>query len=51
MTTNHYWPQTHALDVIMGAYMPTSREEYLIFYPLWWQGAPQHNFSGKEIDP
>lgn len=51
MTTNHYWPQAHAMDVIVDAYMRTSREEYLNFYPLWWQGAPQHNFSGKEIDP
>ena len=50
MTTNHYWPQAHAMDVIVDAYMRTSREEYLNLYPLWWRGAPLYNFSGKEID-
>lgn len=51
MTTNHYWPQAHAMDVIVDAYMRTSKQEYLDFYPLWWKGAPEYNFSGKEIDP
>ena len=51
MTTNHYWPQAHAMDVIVDAYMRTSGKQYLNFYPLWWKGAPEFNFSGKEIDP
>ncbi len=51
MTTNHYWPQAHAMDVIVDAYMRTSDKYYLDFYPLWWEGAPKFNFSGKEIDP
>ena len=51
MTTNHYWPQAHAMDVIVDAYMRTSEKQYLNFYPLWWKGAPEYNFSGKEIDP
>lgn len=51
MTTNHYWPQAHAMDVIVDAYKRTSDEQYLNFYPLWWIGAPKFNFSGKEIDP
>src|SRR5690606_16592899 len=50
MTTNHYWPQAHAMDVIVDAYMRTSEKQYLDFYPLWWKGAPEYNFSGKEID-
>jgi len=51
MTTNHYWPQAHAMDVIVDAYKRTSDKYYLSFYPLWWEGAPEYNFSGKEIDP
>lgn len=51
MTTNHYWPQAHAMDVIVDAFMRTGKKEYLNFYPLWWKGAPEYNFSGKEIDP
>lgn len=50
MTTNHYWPQAHAMDVIVDAYKRTSQKQYLNFYPLWWKGAPEYNFSGKEID-
>src|SRR5690606_12785110 len=51
MTTNHYWPQAHAMDVIVDGYMRTHEKQYLSFYPLWWKGAPEYNFSGKEIDP
>lgn len=51
MTTNHYWPQAHAMDVLIDAYIRTSEKQYLDFYPLWWKGAPEYNFSGKEIDP
>ena len=51
MSTNHYWPQAHAMDVIVDAYLRTSNQEYLNFYPLWWEGAPKFNFSGKDIDP
>src|SRR5690606_9151781 len=33
MTTNHYWPQAHAMDVIVDAYMRTAEKQYLDFYP------------------
>lgn len=51
MTTNYYWPQAHAMDVVVDAYKRISQKQYLNFYPLWWKGAPQYNFSGREIDP
>lgn len=51
MTTNHYWPQAHAMDVIVDAYLRTSNQFYLDFYPLWWEGAPKFNFSGRPEDP
>ena len=51
MTTNHYWPQAHAMDVVVDAYNRTSDEFYLDYYPLWWEGAPKYNFSGRDEDP
>lgn len=50
MTTNHYWPQAHAMDVIVDSYLRTSDQFYLDYYPLWWEGAPRFNFSGREED-
>ncbi|MGQ8336936.1 glycoside hydrolase family 76 protein [Sunxiuqinia sp. A32] len=50
MTTNHYWPQAHAMDVVVDAYMRTSSQYYLDYYPLWWKGAPKFNFSGRDED-
>ncbi|MBQ5358292.1 MAG: alpha-1,6-mannanase [Alistipes sp.] len=47
MTTNHYWPQAHAMDVLVDAYMRTNDKQYKKLYPLWWQGAPEYNFAGK----
>lgn len=51
MTTNHYWPQAHAMDVIVDAYMRTGSNRYLDMYHLWWKGAPKFNFSGRPEDP
>ena len=51
MATNHYWPQAHAMDVVVDAYLRTSNQYYLNFYPLWWAGAPKFNFSGRAEDP
>ena len=51
MTTNHYWPQAHAMDVMVDAYMRTGSKQYLNIYPLWWEGAPKFNFSGRAEDP
>ena len=51
MTTNHYWPQAHAMDVMVDAYMRTGSKQYLNIYPLWWEGEPKFNFAGREEDP
>lgn len=51
MSTNHYWPQAHAMDVIVDAWLRTSDRRYLDFYPLWWKGTPEFNFSGRPEDP
>ncbi len=47
MTTNHYWPQAHAMDVLVDAYMRTGDKQYKNLFPLWWDGAPRYNFAGK----
>lgn len=51
ISTEHYWPQAHAMDVIVDAYLRTKSQQYLNIYPLWWEGAPRFNFSGREEDP
>ena len=50
MTTNHYWPQAHAMDVMVDAYTRTGSKQYLDIFPLWWKGAPKFNFSGRPED-
>ena len=50
MTTNHYWPQAHAMDVVVDAYLRTGKKQYRDLYPLWWEGAPRFNFGGREED-
>jgi len=47
MTTNHYWPQAHAMDVLVDAYMRTGEKRYKELFPLWWNGAPRYNFASK----
>lgn len=50
LTTAHYWPQAHAMDVVVDAYMRTGDRQYKDLFPLWWEGAPKFNFASK-IDP
>ena len=33
MSTHHYWPQAHAMDVLVDAYMRTNDSQYKDFYP------------------
>lgn len=47
MTTNHYWPQAHAMDVLVDAYMRTGGKQYKQLFPLWWDGMPRYNFACK----
>lgn len=51
MTTAHYWPQAHAMDIIVDAYMRTGNQDYFDLYPLWWKGAPRFNFAGNARRP
>jgi len=51
MTTVHYWPEAHAMDVIIDAYCRSGNLRYLSLYPLWWVGVPNFNYSGRKDDP
>ncbi len=44
LDTYHYWPEAHAMDVIVDAYKRSGAKDYLDIYPLWWEGVPQFNW-------
>ena len=50
MATNDYWPQAHAMDVIVDAYLRTHDEKYLAMFDQWFEGIPRFNNKRKE-DP
>lgn len=47
MSTNNYWPQAHAMDVLVDAYERTGNKKYRDLFPLWWDGMPRYNFANK----
>lgn len=52
MSTNHYWPQAHAMDVLVDAYLRTKSTYYLDFYDKWFQGVPAYNYAkNNPLDP
>ncbi len=48
MSTIHYWPQAHAMDVLVDAYLRTGDQQYKDLFPLWWDGAPRFNPSRRD---
>ncbi|MDR1023899.1 MAG: glycosyl hydrolase family 76 [Prevotellaceae bacterium] len=38
-----YWPQAHAMDVVIDAYVRTQSEAYLAYYAQWFDGVKQGN--------
>ena len=42
-TQFHYWPQAHALDVLIDAYERTSNNEFKIYFDLWFEGVKKKN--------
>ncbi len=39
----HYWPQAHALDVLIDAYLRTKDKKYLAYFDNWYTGVHQKN--------
>ena len=49
----HYWPQAHALDVMLDAYSRTGDRFYLTHIHEWFEGVPVQNggdFLNRYID-
>lgn len=42
-TNFHYWPQAHALDVLVDAYKRTGKQEYKAYMDKWFTGVRQKN--------
>lgn len=51
MSTEHFWPQAHAMDVMLDAAMRTGKRRYKAIMPLWWQGMPRYNPYGRSEEP
>src|SRR6056297_522116 len=52
-TDFHYWPQAHALDVMLDAYSRTGDNFYLTYIHDWFEGVPEKNggdFLNRYID-
>ncbi|EGJ71470.1 glycoside hydrolase family 76 [Bacteroides coprosuis DSM 18011] len=41
--TFHYWPNAHAMDVIIDAYLRTKDEKYLTYFDQWYDGVKMKN--------
>lgn len=42
-TNFNYWPQAHALDVLVDAYLRTGKQEYVDYMNKWFTGVNQKN--------
>jgi predicted alpha-1,6-mannanase (GH76 family) len=42
-TEFHYWPQAHALDVVIDAYLRTQDAQYVTYMNQWHEGVPVMN--------
>src|SRR5688572_25895355 len=42
-TNFHYWPQAHALDLLVDAYLRTGKQEYVDYMNKWFTGVNQKN--------
>lgn len=51
MGTSNYWPEAHAMDVMVDAYLRSRDKTYLDIFPLWWKGMPAHHHSANLKDP
>ena len=39
----HYWPQAHALDVLIDAYQRTNNDEFKNYFDYWFEGVKKKN--------
>ncbi len=50
MTTENYWPEAHAIDVVTDAYLRSGDTHYRNLYPLWWDGMPRYHDTKSHTD-
>ena len=46
--TNNYWPQAHAMDVIIAAYLRTGDKKYSDMFDKWYEGIKVQCWSGSK---
>ncbi|MGV8962032.1 MAG: glycoside hydrolase family 76 protein [Candidatus Saccharimonadaceae bacterium] len=47
-TDFHYWPQAHALDVLIDAYQRTNNDEFKSYFNQWFEGVKiKNNYTFK----
>lgn len=49
-TTFHYWPQAHALDVLIDAYLRTGNNQYKNYFDQWFEGVKIKNGNSFRND-
>lgn len=46
----HYWPQAHALDVLIDAYLRTGDNKYKTYFDQWFEGVKAKNGNSFKND-
>lgn len=46
--TNNYWPQAHAMDVVIAAYLRTGDKKYSDMFDKWYEGIKVQCWSGSK---
>lgn len=46
--TNNYWPQAHAMDVVIDAYLRTGDTKYSAMFDKWFEGIKVQCWSGRK---
>lgn len=44
---NNYWPQAHAMDVVVDAYLRTNDKKYSDMFGQWFEGVKQMNYTNR----
>jgi len=47
---NNYWPQAHAMDVIIDAYLRTNDSKYSAMFDQWFEGVKKQNYSNPGVN-
>lgn len=46
--TNNYWPQAHAMDVVIDAYLRTGDQKYSAMFDKWYEGIKKQCWSNQK---